>query len=146
GKTTLLKHLGLCLLHHKQERRRRLPYTLPVLLFLREHSEKITEQSTTYGLTDAVRASTAKWKRTVPPGWIEQHLDKGHCLILLDGLDEVADIQTRQRVVTWVEQQMTAYHRNRFIVTSRPYGYRTNPLQNVTILEVQPFTPIQIEK
>ncbi len=146
GKTTLLKHLGLCLLHHKPYCRCRLAYRLPVLLFLREHSEKIADQSTPYGLADAVRASAAKWKRVMPPEWIEQHLGKGHCLILLDGLDEVAEEQKRRHVVAWVREQMTAYTLNRFIVTSRPYGYDPNALDNVTILELQPFMPTQIDE
>ncbi len=145
GKTTLLKHLGLCLLQQKSSRRRSLACTLPILLFLREQKEAIARDPD-YALADAVRASTTKWKHVMPPGWIERHLDKGHCLVLLDGLDEVADSQTRQQVVAWVQQQMTAYHRNRFIVTSRPYGYHNNPLEKVMILKVQSFTPIQIDK
>ena len=62
----------------------------------------------------------------MPPEWIEHRLNKGKCLVLLDGLDEVADPEQRQQVVQWVEQQMIAYGKNRFVVTSRPFGYRSN--------------------
>lgn len=47
----------------------------------------------------------------------------------------------------WVEQQIITYgHNNRFILTSRPYGYRDNPISGVTVLEVQGFTYKQIEQ
>src|SRR5262249_8583798 len=66
GKTTLLKHLGICLLHRKPQHRRLRAYKLPILLFLREQREAIA-QKPDYTLADAVRASTAKWKRVMPP-------------------------------------------------------------------------------
>jgi predicted NACHT family NTPase len=50
---------------------------------------------------------------------------------------------------TWVQRQLQGYGyhgRNRFLLTSRPYGYRENPLEGVTTLEVQPFLPEQIEQ
>ena len=65
---------------------------------------------------------------------------------MLDGLNEVADPEVRQAVMDWVEQQMAAYRRNRFLVTSRPFGYRSDPLSGVTILEVRPFTAEQVER
>jgi len=64
---------------------------------------------------------------------------------MLDGLDEVANPEVRQLVVNWVERQIAAYHKNRFLVTSRPFGYRSNPLVSVTVLEVRPFTAEQVE-
>jgi len=77
----------------------------------------------------------------MPIGWIEHRLARGQCLILLDGLDEVADPQSRQQMVVWVKQQMDTYGNNRFLLTSRPFGYISNPLQQqVAILEVEPFT------
>ena len=47
--------------------------------------------------------------KLTPEGWFKQHLSKGCCLIMLDGLDEVADPEVRMAVVTWVERQMAAY-------------------------------------
>ena len=54
--------------------------------------------------------------------------------------------QVRQEAVNWVQRQMVAYPRNRFIITSRPFGYRSHPLSGVTILEVRSFTPQQVER
>src|SRR5260370_26627372 len=41
---------------------------------------------------------------------------------------------------------MVAYVQNRFILSSRPYGYRDNPIDGTTVLEVRPFTPDQVER
>jgi energy-coupling factor transporter ATP-binding protein EcfA2 len=140
GKTTLLKYLGLALIHRKRPRvGQHFWRKLPVLLFLREHSKAIVDKAE-YPLADAIRESANRWKYPMPAGWIEHRLARGQCLILLDGLDEVADVAQRQQTVTWVERQMRNYGNNRFVLTSRPFGYRENPLANVTILEVQPLT------
>jgi energy-coupling factor transporter ATP-binding protein EcfA2 len=140
GKTTLLKYLGLVLVHRKQSHvAKHFWRKLPVLLFLREQSKVIMDKAE-YTLVDAIRESTNRWNYPMPVGWIEHRLERGQCLILFDGLDEVADATQRQRTVAWVERQMRNHGNNRFVLTSRPFGYRENPLANVTTLEVQPFT------
>ena len=144
GKTTLLRHLGFTLLHYRHMHYpKRLPRKLPVLLFLRDHSEAIKDDPN-YALEDAIRAHVRKWRHEMPPNWIERRLKRGHCLVLLDGLDEVADPETRQYIVQWVRKQTIAYGRSRFILTSRPFGYSSNPISGVNVLEVQPFTWEQI--
>ena len=145
GKTTLLKHMALTLVNRKKPYRKTdIPYKLPFLLFLRDFVTAI-KNSPTFSLVDAVQSHVIKWGRAAPTGWVEHQLNKGNCLILLDGLDEVADPEMRRQIVNWVQQQMITYGKNRFIVTSRPFGYRNNPLSGVTVLEVNPFTPEQIE-
>ncbi len=64
---------------------------------------------------------------------------------MLDGLDEVAEPDVRLALVKWVESQMMTYGRNRFIITSRPYGYRDNPISGMTAVEICGFTGEQIE-
>ncbi|MGI9060689.1 MAG: NACHT domain-containing protein, partial [Ktedonobacteraceae bacterium] len=58
----------------------------------------------------------------------------------------MADPHARQKVVDWVERQMTSWRGNRFLITSRPFGYSSNPLPNVAVLEVRPFTTEQVER
>jgi energy-coupling factor transporter ATP-binding protein EcfA2 len=144
GKTTLLRHLGLTLLRYRQMRYPKgITRKLPVLLFLRDHSITIKDNPD-YALRDAIRAHTHKWPHKMPQNWIEHRLKRGHCLILLDGLDEVADIETRHCIVKWIREQTVAYGKNRFILTSRPFGYSSNPISGLNVLEVQPFTWEQI--
>ncbi len=147
GKTTLLKHLTLTLAGPRKQRGRvNAPNKLPILLFLRDHVASIRESSE-FALFDAIRNDLSRKKGPLPPqGWFQAQLDAGHCLVLFDGLDEVADIEDRKAVAAWVETQMVAFPRNRFVITSRPHGYRTNPLSGVTVLEVQPFNQEQVER
>ncbi len=149
GKATLLKHITLTLVSHRKLRNQpshaRIPHKLPILLYLRDHLTALKEQSK-FSLVDALYDHLKKWEQSTPPqGWVEQQLKKGRCIVMLDGLDEVADPEARQSVVIWVERQMKAYPLNRFIITSRPFGYLGNPLSGVAVLEVRPFTIQQVE-
>ena len=147
GKTTLLKHLALSL---ARGRKTGVPH-MPVLLYLRDHATTLdgkydaSTDTFAYSLAEAVNAHMQrKWQQLLPLPWIRRKLAKGQCLVLLDGLDEVADARLRQLVVKWVQRQMLAYGRNRFILTSRPQGYRDNPLEGVWVLGTRPFTPVQV--
>jgi len=143
GKTTLLKHIVLSIQAHKKVSGVR---WFPVLLFLQEHALAISENKD-YTLEQALRASLKSWKQCDLPDWFNKKLEKSCCLILLDGLDEVADSKIRKKVVTWVENQMkTHFPSHLFLTTSRPHGYKDNPLDDVTVFEVQTFTPEQVEQ
>lgn len=147
GKTTLLKHVALTLCAPTRRRDKLgAPALLPILLFLRDHAAGIQENPS-ISLAQLVHEQFAARQAPPPPeGWLEAKLEKGDCLIMLDGLDEVADLQTRRQVITWIEQCMAANGRNRFIISSRPHGYRSNPLSNVTVLQVRPFTSKQVDQ
>jgi energy-coupling factor transporter ATP-binding protein EcfA2 len=146
GKTTLLKHLALTLGYaHKQYPDA--PDLLPILLFLRDHAKTIGETPNVSLVTLVLNSLEAMDSKQRPPAeWFEHRLRQGKCLVMLDGLDEIGDEALRRTVVKWVQTQMEANGSNPFILTSRPYGYRGNPLSGVTMLEVQPFTQMQIEK
>ena len=126
---------------------------IPILLYLRDHTTILQEKydvstdTFAYSLAEAVNTHIQrKWQQSLPLAWINRKLEKGQCLVLLDGLDEVADDKLRQLVVRWTQRQMLAYGRNCFILTSRPHGYRDNPLEGVWVLETHPFTPVQVEQ
>jgi hypothetical protein len=143
GKTTLLKKI---VLHIISRRRPRLRKTIPVLLSLRDYADKI-QQNPAYSLAEAVRDSLSRMGGSTPPlGWLERKLEAGKCIILLDGLDEVAVPEVREKVVDWVEDRRKVHLDNRFVVTSRPLGYRNNPISGFTVLEVQPFNRQQISR
>jgi energy-coupling factor transporter ATP-binding protein EcfA2 len=146
GKTTLLQHLALTFAQNRQRRYdRRCRAFVPVFLFLRDHVKAITaDVAPTLArlVTDQEKAEGL----TPPPDWFERKLLANRCLVLLDGLDEVADADQRKKVSAWVDKQMELYGGNRFVVTSRIHGYRANPLRQATVLEVQPFTTEQVEQ
>ena len=146
GKTTLLKHLTLTLASPESlpESVQGMP-RMPILLLLRDYAA-IIEEEPDFSLLTAVKQELARREENIPLDWLAQDLQNGRCLIMLDGLDEVAKPQLRRQVVAWVERQMQLYRNNRFIITSRPFGYRNNPLNGVLVLEVRPFTPEQVRQ
>ncbi|ANS69623.1 putative signal transduction protein with Nacht domain [Streptomyces lincolnensis] len=141
GKTTLARNtaLGLCEHRWRPSKRR-----LPVLLYLRDHAEALLAPSAPGLGAVAVAASWLDGKVTAR--WLERRLDRGGCVVLLDGLDEVADPAERGRVVAWVGRQTQQYPRNVYVVTSRPHGYQSNPLSGAEVLQVRRFTGEQIER
>jgi len=147
GKTTLVQHMTLVLANRKKQSEIKAPDKLPILLFLRNHAEAIKDDDS-YWLAKAAHLSLQLNRMPDPPSeeWFERYLKRGECLVMLDGLDEVADPVLRQQTATWIDRQMDAYGNNRFIVTSRPFGYRSNPLTGVSILEVQPFNTNQVSR
>ncbi|GAA0947145.1 NACHT domain-containing protein [Actinocorallia libanotica] len=145
GKTTLARYTALEMAARRPPpwrrdfwRRRR----IPVLLYLRDHAETILGEPPR---SLAQVAAEARWLGgVVAAGWLERRLAAGRCVVLLDGLDEVADTADRARVVRWVETQIGRYPGNSFVVTSRPAGYDANRLPGADVLQVQRFTSGQI--
>jgi hypothetical protein len=143
GKTTLLRHAALQLTGPKSTRQESgLPDAVPVLVFLREVAPLLSG-ATPPSLVDAVAASTRGHE--LDRGWLSRALAERRCLLMLDGLDEVADIAARVALVRWIEDQVAGHPGNRWIVTARPFGYQSNPLAGFTALSVQPLRRAQIE-
>ncbi|MFF7977626.1 NACHT domain-containing protein [Streptomyces sp. NPDC007901] len=145
GKTTLLKHLALRLADRSHGRVGRPRRDLPVLLYLRDHTEAITADAS-LTLPQVIAASAGGLEPPEPEGWFEEQLRDGRCLVLLDGLDEVAREEDRSHVSAWAERQIERYERNDFVLTSRPHGYRTAPLNRARVLQVRRFTGEQISR
>jgi predicted NACHT family NTPase len=137
GKTTLLRWLAVTFAANRQAEPDRLgsAFTevyLPILLDLRRFADrfhKLCEQPETFNR--AAEASTyiaqdARFAQT-PASVIGDAITAGRCLILLDGLDEIADQGTRRRVVEAIEAlyldstQKSAG--NLCMLTTRPYGF-----------------------
>ena len=150
GKTTLLKHVALTLAAGPLRRfQLKAPSKLPLLLSLRDHAESIARAAWPgdYDLVHAIQAALiAAQCPDLPATWFERLLGRGTFLVLLDGLDEVADPTLRKQVVAWIEDQVLAYPRVRFVLASRPLGYRANPLDQVTHLEILSLSRLQVER
>ncbi|MDX2215546.1 MAG: NACHT domain-containing protein [Oculatellaceae cyanobacterium bins.114] len=146
GKTTLLEHLTLTYAQHLSRRyHRRVPRLVPVLLYLREVRGAIAVDNSPT-LAALIEQQDSIQALSPPLGWFQTRLNQGKCLVMLDGLDEVADTQQRQQVSRWVAQQIKTYPDNYFVLTSRPFGYRTAPLEQVSTLEIQPFNLKQMQQ
>lgn len=139
GKTTLLRHTAGRLCSASRHR------SLPVLLMLRESAALITRQPD-IELSSVVSAQINGVLDPAPPGWFQQRLVSGRCVVMFDGLDEVALQEHRQCVVDWVDRQIARYPDNDYMITSRPHGYQEYPLERATVLQVRRFTPTQISR
>lgn len=151
GKTTLLKHLTLTYAQNTQRRwHRQAPKLIPVLLYLHKIRDRITSKQApnlAELITEEIENQELSLKLEPPPQWFEDKLQHGKCLVMLDGLDEVADETQRVSVSRWVDAQMRRYPEATIIMTSRPFGYHKAPLQEVRItLEVQLFNLRQMEQ
>ena len=156
GKTTLLRHIALTYATQSQRKiHPQAPKLIPVLLYLREVSQEIelSQEIAAHKLTlPELITQQIKGQRKIDPlnpplHWFADKLRQKQCLVLLDGLDEVADETQRQKVKNWVDEQIQTYPDTLFLLTSRPYGYRSAPLQeSVTVLEVKPFNLKQMQQ
>jgi hypothetical protein len=143
GKSTLLAYAArrsaqTAVLGHRGRRH------LPVLLALRELAESIVADPA-ISLPDVIRATVGGVPGKEPSGWWERQLRRDQCLILLDGLDEVARAEDRLAVGDWVERQIAAYAGNHFVVTSRSIGLLDPLTTHADVLVVRPFTAEQVQ-
>jgi energy-coupling factor transporter ATP-binding protein EcfA2 len=148
GKTTLLQHITLVLANRKSRKNYHHKYgfqlKLPFLLSLRKYSE-LTKSSSLFSLVEAVQTELILAENSASKRWVERQLREGHCIILLDGLDEIGNLGSRRKMVNWVQDQIKQFGNNCFVITSRRFGYLDNPLIGVTVLGIQNFTISQME-
>lgn len=143
GKTTLLRHTARHACNHIGS----LPRTgrdIPILLYLRDHSAEIAGGSSV-PLVALVRKSIGALAQAEPQGWFERQLRSGRCLVLFDGFDEVARQSDRAKVADWVARQVQYYPGNDFVISSRPQGYQSAPVEGAEVLQVCGFTSVQTE-
>ncbi len=151
GKTTLLAYLALTYARDQAperlglEKERLLPILVPLRLLRTVLAPADEDAPTT--LPQYLDARFKELGRQPPPGFFDQRLRDGECLVLLDGLDEVADERERRQMAVWVDRLVSTYPRNRYVVTSRPAGYDSAPLENdFTRYEVRDFEMAEVEQ
>lgn len=139
GKTTFLRHLAIACCKGKFQ-----PEQIPVLIELRSIAnfkqfdlEKVIQQE----LEQIPGFDNNKEKNQALTQII---LKGGKFLILLDGLDEVAE-QARQDVQSGILAFSKKYHRNRLIITCRIQVTESN-LENFEYVEIADFNREQVEQ
>lgn len=138
GKSTILRYLALRnaqqLLSESNSSSERAPSTayhqFPILIRIAEFAED--SAWTRFSLTDYLPVLFQKHEcgSSNLTFVLGRELLLGNCLILLDGLDEIVDIDARRGIVRGVEEFVQRHRvggvrgRNRIIITSRFAGYR----------------------
>ncbi|NQU21762.1 MAG: NACHT domain-containing protein [Candidatus Nealsonbacteria bacterium] len=83
-----------------------------------------------------------------PERFLRDELDRGKCVVLLDGLDEVAGHHIGQRLTRLLAQFMARYPANQYVVTTRRIGLDWRPWEKLgfTRLGVAPWREEQIRR
>jgi hypothetical protein len=128
GKTTALRHLALAQLEDfaKDEEEAALPFLLRLGELLdhirRQRDSSLAEDSPAW-LLRFLSSRNDELNLGLSPQFMSETLEKGRCLLLLDGLDEVPNGRDTDLLVRLLEKAAQAYRQTRFIVTTRPSAY-----------------------
>ncbi|MBW8480742.1 NACHT domain-containing protein [Actinomadura parmotrematis] len=139
GRTALLRRTALRLALSPDGARR----PVPVLLCLRDHAARIVAEPGT-GLAELAAASAGKVPADRAPDWFAERLAAGACTVLLDGLDEVADLADRRAVAAWIARQARELPGNDVVVAARAAAYRAAPVEGARVVETRGLTGEQV--
>ena len=74
--------------------------------------------------------------------YLRRAIERGQCLVVLDGLDEVTNPALRMHVTDRIQEMVAGFGANRYMVTSRIVGYEQSPLtrefKHATLRELTP--------
>ena len=125
GKTTLLSYFAVMLARgHSINETLGLDENtdwLPIIIRMRDFG-----RYSDISLLDYIKKSTEEslCVAELPAGFFEYWLTDGRALILIDGLDEIANSAKRSQVSQMIDNFLHQYNQNHAIITSRPAGYR----------------------
>lgn len=136
GKSTILRWLALQMAraylnedYYLPENLR--PKQIPILLRISDYAKHLSKQETErQSLKDFLVRQTSRLHSELPSKLLDE-LKAGHCLVLLDGLDEVTSESMRRRVTESISEFVSEYSAtssivqsfNRFVFSSRITGY-----------------------
>ncbi|MUH01238.1 NACHT domain-containing protein [Scytonema sp. UIC 10036] len=133
GKTTFLKHLVLYSIEQKEEVKE-----IPIFISLKAFSDKEDKQN----LLDAVKEDLSDYIAETSQ-FVQDILEQGHCLILLDGLDEVGETKS-DRIYQSIDNFVKKFPKNRFVLTCRS-GSADYIFPDFTEVEIADFDNSQVE-
>ena len=119
GKTTLLKYILVLLIGGKGSERLGIKNKLiPFFVPLRELKDPDKEK-----FDDFINRVCSLKEYSISNDSFNKLLDDGRGIVLLDGLDEVANEAVRIKTCKWIDKARKRYPNTRFVITSRYAGY-----------------------
>ncbi|PWQ95145.1 NACHT domain-containing protein [Leucothrix arctica] len=117
GKTTLLQWFAVFAAARRLEGNlAELNGCVPFLIKLRNFSD-----SELPAPEDFPKEASTAIAGNMPDRWVHEKLQSGNALILVDGLDEVAEVR-RGDVRRWLNDLTESFPKSRFLITSRPHA------------------------
>ncbi len=142
GKSTLLKYLALqwAKLSPNQSSQR-----IHLLIELRKYNRSRDEKECSDFLEFMERGSS--WIGHLNKSSLHDRLQAGRAVVMFDGLDEVFEVEKRNRIVDQIHDFTQDYPTVKVIVTSRVIGYKQPRLKNAEFhhFMLQDFEPEQIQ-
>jgi hypothetical protein len=133
GKTTFLRRVLLqCLDGELAEKR------FPILVSLHAAA------NSTKSVSDLLEAELSLAEMSDPRPFLQHLLQKGKCLLLFDGLDEVPEAK-RSDIISEIAQFAETYRRNRYIVSCRTAVY-SYFFERFTEVEMADFSPENVRE
>lgn len=136
GKTTYLRYLTLMMLNPYSQIKER---KIPIFVTFREWSDKkmplldfIVEQFKICGFEEA-------------KFFVEEMLERGNCLVLFDGLDEVSHEVKQASIINQVKDFSYKYNNNQLIISCRVAAYN-RWFNQFTDVEIADFNDNQISQ
>ncbi|MEG4010045.1 HEAT repeat domain-containing protein [Microcoleus sp. Pol11C1] len=126
GKSTLLKYLALQ--WAKQSPNQLSSQRIHLLIELRKYNRSRDEKECNNFLEFMERGSS--WIGHLNKFILHEWLQAGRAVVMFDGLDEVFEVQKRNRIVDQIHNFTQKYPTVKVIVTSRVIGYQQQRLKN----------------
>ncbi|WP_392534557.1 tetratricopeptide repeat protein [Nostoc sp. C117] len=142
GKTTLLRYLALHFARAKRDGYETVTggeteeelgkALLPIFFRIADYAERL-QQEPDLSLLDYLRQFYRQWEAdfqdeaeagTEVAALLLEKMRQGQCLMLLDGLDEVFEQESRRLIVERIDRFVNDFSTNKFVITSRIAGYR----------------------
>ncbi len=148
GKTTLLKYYALCAL----EDYTKLGFTEAVKVFYLPLRDLVCDKDgrCTEKLPGTLAGWSEKHHQSIDTKIFTDWLNNENSLVLLDGLDEISNIEERKEVCRWIDNAFSGFSKAFFVVTSRATGYRKDEgielASEYERADVQDFTAEQQER
>jgi predicted NACHT family NTPase len=144
GKSTLLKYLAL---QWAKQSPNQLPsQPIHLLIELRKYNRSKDEKECSNFLEFMDCGSS--WIGHLKKSKLHKYLQDNRAVVMFDGLDEVFEVQKRNRIVDQIHDFTQDYPTVKVIVTSRMIGYQQQRLKNAKFhhFMLQDFEPEQIQE
>ncbi len=148
GKTTLLKYILIMLAQGKGKEKLGMDtHLIPFFAPLRELKDPELKDHDKEGFLNFIIRVCRLDGFAIKEKDLQAILECGKGLILLDGLDEVADETMRRRTCQWIDEARMRFAETRFIITSRFAGYlgKSRLEGNCLELSIQDFTEEEVK-